>query len=199
MRRGLGHVAGIAATCPRNGVSDFSWVPVSLCPQDKESGRRYASYIEMERGNPEKRLEWIQKALDKKYIDAYFELGFFYQYDEKYEDLEKAQQAYYKAAQMGNPDGMNGLAMIYYNMPDNKGDEQAFRWFSKSADFGDSLGLYYLALMYECGFGTNVDKHKAWDLYLASAEQRFSQAYYKIAQLIEKGEAPAAYSGREME
>lgn len=100
---------------------------------------------------------------------------------------------------MGNPDGMNGLAMIYYNMPDNKGDEQAFRWFSKSADFGDSLGLYYLALMYECGFGTNVDKHKAWDLYLASAEQRFSPAYYKIAQLIEKGEAPAAYSGREME
>lgn len=39
LRRGLGHVAGIAATCPRNGVSDFSWVPVSLCPQDKESGR----------------------------------------------------------------------------------------------------------------------------------------------------------------
>ena len=39
LRRGLGHVAGIAATCPRNGVSDFSWVPVSLCLQDKESGR----------------------------------------------------------------------------------------------------------------------------------------------------------------
>jgi TPR repeat protein len=167
--------------------------------RDDEWSMIKLSYIEMERGNPEKRLEWIQKALDKKYIDAYFELGFFYQYDEKYEDLEKAQQAYYKAAQMGNPDGMNGLAMIYYNMPDNKGDEQAFRWFSKSADFGDSLGLYYLALMYECGFGTNVDKHKAWDLYLASAEQRFSPAYYKIAQLIEKGEAPAAYSGREME
>lgn len=44
MRRGLGHVAGIAATCPRNGVSDFSWVPVSLCPQDKESGRGFASF-----------------------------------------------------------------------------------------------------------------------------------------------------------
>ena len=81
--------------------------------RDDEWSMIKLSYIEMERGNPEKRLEWIQKALDKKYIDAYFELGFFYQYDEKYEDLEKAQQAYYKAAQMGNPDGMNGLAMIY--------------------------------------------------------------------------------------
>lgn len=85
---------------------------------------------------------------------------------------------------------MNGLAMIYYDMPDNKGDEQAFRWFSKSADLGDSLGLYYLAVMYENGFGTNVDKQKAWDLYLASADQKFSPAYRKIAQLIEEGEAP---------
>ena len=94
---------------------------------------------------------------------------------------------------------MNGLAMIYYDMPDNKGDEQAFRWFSKSADLGDSLGLYYLAVMYENGFGTNIDKQKAWDLYLASADQKFSPAYRKIAQLIEEGEAPASFTGRELE
>lgn len=94
---------------------------------------------------------------------------------------------------------MNGLALIYYNMPDNKGDEQAFRWFSKSADLGDSFGLYYLAVMYENGFGTNIDKQKAWDLYLASADQKFSLAYRKIAQLIEEGEAPASFTGRELE
>ena len=130
---------------------------------------------------------------------AYFELGFFYQFDEAYKDLEKAQQSYYQAAQLGNPDGMNGLALIYYNMPDYKGDEQAFRWFSKSADLGDSFGLYYLAVMYENGFGTNIDKQKAWDLYLASADQKFSPAYRKIAQLIEEGEAPASFTGRELE
>jgi TPR repeat protein len=144
-------------------------------------------------------LKWIQKALEKEYIDAYFELGFFYQFDEAYKDLEKAQQSYYQAAQLGNPDGMNGLALIYYNMPDYKGDEQAFRWFSKSADLGDSFGLYYLAVMYENGFGTNIDKQKAWDLYLASADQKFSPAYRKIAQLIEEGEAPASFTGRELE
>ena len=144
-------------------------------------------------------MKWIQKALEKEYIDAYFELGFFYQFDEAYKDLEKAQQSYYQAAQLGNPDGMNGLALIYYNMPDYKGDEQAFRWFSKSADLGDSFGLYYLAVMYENGFGTNIDKQKAWDLYLASADQKFSPAYRKIAQLIEEGEAPASFTGRELE
>ena len=58
---------------------------------------------------------------------------------------------------------MNGLALIYYDMPDYKGDEQAFRWFSKSADLGDSLGLYYLAVMYENGFGTYSNKQKAWN------------------------------------
>lgn len=157
------------------------------------------AYIEMNRNNPEKRLEWIQKALDKEYIDAYFELGLFYQFDEKYQDLEKAQQAYYQAAQKGNPDGMNGLAVIYYNMPDNRGNEQAFRWFSKSADLGDSLGLYYLADMYENGFGTSVNKQKAWDLYLASAEQRFPAAYRKIGQLIEGGEAPESFTGTALE
>jgi len=153
----------------------------------------------MDRGNSEERLKWIQKALEKEYIDAYFELGFFYQFDEAYKDLEKAQQSYYQAAQLGNPDGMNGLALIYYNMPDYKGDEQAFRWFSKSADLGDSFGLYYLAVMYENGFGTYSNKQKAWDLYLASADQKFSPAYRKIAQLIEEGEAPASFTGRELE
>ena len=53
--------------------------------------------------------------------------------------------------------------------------------------------------MYENGFGTNVDKQKAWDLYLASADQKFSPAYRKIAQLIEEGEAPASFTGRELE
>jgi len=94
---------------------------------------------------------------------------------------------------------MNGLALIYYDMPDYKGDEQAFRWFSKSADLGDSFGLYYLAVMYENGFGTYSNKQKAWDLYLASADQKFSPAYRKIAQLIEEGEAPASFTGRELE
>ena len=53
--------------------------------------------------------------------------------------------------------------------------------------------------MYENGFGTNVDKQKAWDLYLASSDQKFSPAYRKIAQLIEEGEAPASFTGRELE
>lgn len=167
--------------------------------RDDEWSMIKLSYIEMDRGNSEERLKWIQKALEKEYIDVYVDLGIFYQSDEKYKDLEKAQQSYYQAAQLGNPEGMNGLAMIYYDMPDNKGDEQAFRWFSKSADLGDSLGLYYLAVMYENGFGTNVDKQKAWDLYLASSDQKFSPAYRKIAQLIEEGEAPASFTGRELE
>lgn len=167
--------------------------------RDDEWSMIKLAYIEMDRGNSEERLKWIQKALEKEYIDAYVDLGIFYQSDEKYKDLEKAQQSYYQAAQLGNPEGMNGLAMIYYDMPDNKGDEQAFRWFSKSADLGDSLGLYYLAVMYENGFGTNVDKQKAWDLYLTSADQKFSPAYRKIAQLIEEGEAPASFTGRELE
>ena len=167
--------------------------------RDDEWSMIKLAYIEMDRGNSEERLKWIQKALEKEYIGAYVDLGIFYQSDEKYKDLEKAQQSYYQAAQLGNPEGMNGLAMIYYDMPDNKGDEQAFRWFSKSADLGDSLGLYYLAVMYENGFGTNIDKQKAWDLYLASADQKFSPAYRKIAQLIEEGEAPASFTGRELE
>lgn len=167
--------------------------------RDDEWSMIKLAYIEMDRGNSEERLKWIQKALEKEYIDAYVDLGIFYQSDEKYKDLEKAQQSYYQAAQLGNPEGMNGLAMIYYDMPDNKGDEQAFRWFSKSADLGDSLGLYYLAVMYENGFGTNIDKQKAWDLYLASADQKFSPAYRKIAQLIEEGEAPASFTVRELE
>ena len=167
--------------------------------RDDEWSMIKLAYIEMDRGNSEERLKWIQKALEKEYIDAYVDLGIFYQSDEKYEDLEKAQQSYYQAAQLGNPEGMNGLALIYYNMPDNKGDEQAFRWFSKSADLGDSLGLYYLAVMYENGFGTYSNKQKAWDLYLASADQKFSPAYRKIAQLIEEGEAPASFTGRELE
>lgn len=61
--------------------------------RDDEWSMIKLAYIEMDRGNSEERLKWIQKALEKEYIDAYFELGFFYQFDEAYKDLEKAQQS----------------------------------------------------------------------------------------------------------
>lgn len=57
--------------------------------RDDEWSMIKLAYIEMDRRNSEERLKWIQKALEKEYIDAYFELGFFYQFDEAYKDLEK--------------------------------------------------------------------------------------------------------------
>ena len=47
--------------------------------RDDEWSMIKLAYIEMDRGNSEERLKWIQKALEKEYIDAYFELGFFIQ------------------------------------------------------------------------------------------------------------------------
>lgn len=44
--------------------------------RDDEWSMIKLAYIEMDRGNSEERLKWIQKALEKEYIDAYFELGF---------------------------------------------------------------------------------------------------------------------------
>ena len=56
--------------------------------RDDEWSMIKLAYIEMDRGNSEERLKWIQKALEKEYIDAYVDLGIFYQSDEKYKDLE---------------------------------------------------------------------------------------------------------------
>lgn len=58
--------------------------------RDDEWSMIKLAYIEMDRGNSEERLKWIQKALEKEYIDAYVDLGIFYQSDEKYKRPRKS-------------------------------------------------------------------------------------------------------------
>jgi hypothetical protein len=70
-------------------------------------------------------------------------------------DDAEAVKWFRKAADAGNPGGMNSLGFMYANgrggLP--KDDAQAVHWYRKAADAGIAAGMHNLGLMYENGLG----------------------------------------------
>ena len=61
--------------------------------------------------------------------------------------------------------GTNGIKEV--NFP------EAFKWFQKAADQGDSMGLYYMAMLYNEGY---KDKTKANELFQKAMDALASEA-----------------------
>ncbi|CAI2173546.1 15662_t:CDS:2 [Funneliformis geosporum] len=64
---------------------------------------------------------------------------------------------------------------------------EAFKWYSKAAEGGDSTGQYNLGLCYEEGIGTVKDKNKAFEWYMKSAERGNASGQCKIGVCYEEG------------
>jgi TPR repeat protein len=66
-------------------------------------------------------------------------------------------------------------------------DGTALRLFQPLAEKGNARAQYYLAIMYEHGWGTPVDKKKALDLYTKAAEQSLVPAENRLGEICLRG------------
>src|SRR5436305_6212210 len=57
---------------------------------------------------------------------------------------------------------------------------KAFKWYTKSANNGYSLGQNNLGICYEKGFGTNKDRNKAIEWYTKSANNHPNQLIMNV-------------------
>ncbi|GES90997.1 kinase-like domain-containing protein [Rhizophagus clarus] len=108
---------------------------------------------------------------------------------------QKAIELYQKAAGLGNKVAQLNLAEIYID----KNDNLAFVLSKKLAEDEYACGIHNLGwcyyegigtdgCVYEKGFGTNIDKQKAFELYLMAANLGYEYAQYNLAKMYEDGD-----------
>ena len=60
--------------------------------------------------------------------------------------------------------------------------ELAFKYYMMAAEAGDPESQYYVALMYENGYGVEQDMEEAMKWYERSAEQGYEEAVNRLNQ-----------------
>ena len=96
----------------------------------------------------------------------------------------EAQKYLTKAAEMGLPNAMYGLANLY----DFRGDKkQAFKWYLKAAENGLIDAYYYVGNAYKRGEGIQQDSQKALKWLELAAEYQMSGAAWELAEIYRDG------------
>jgi len=106
-----------------------------------------------------------------------------------YETVEDALTEYLVAATNGNAEAQYKLANCYDEglggLEENQ--DEAFRWYVKSANQGYPDALYTVAIYYQNGEIVEKNEQKALDLYIEAAEKGCVEAYYYLAYLYKIG------------
>ena len=96
----------------------------------------------------------------------------------------EAQKYLTKAAEMGLPNAMYGLA----NLHGFKGDKkQAFKWYLKAAENGLIDAYYYVGNAYKRGEGVQQDSQKALKWLELAAEYQMRDAARELAEIYQDG------------
>ena len=122
---------------------------------------------------------------NKDLMTLYNNLGTLYN---AHEDIPtnyvEAQKYLTKAAEMGLPHAMYGLA----NLHDFKGDKkQAFKWYLKAAENGLIDAYYYVGNAYKRGEGVQQDSQKALKWLELAAEFQMRDAAWELAEIYQEG------------
>ena len=94
-----------------------------------------------------------------------------------------------QAAELGNPEAMNRLGIMYrfggHDVEINY--EQAVHWFEQAAQFNYPDAINNLGIMYEYGYGVDVDYPYAAALYRQAIELHHRDALFNLARLYHDG------------
>ncbi len=103
-------------------------------------------------------------------------------------DHAAAERDYRRAAQAGNPLGMNGLGYLYQHGDGVRLDyAEAVRWYRAAAEAGSSYAMNNLGLMYARGHGVAQDYAEAVRLYRAAIAGGNSGALNNLGVMYQQG------------
>ena len=110
--------------------------------------------------DPAEAVRWQRKGAELGSPKSWFELGLYTLYGQNGMEKNVAEglRLITKAAEAGFADAENQLGYMYVTGSGVAQDlRQAAVWYRKSADQGDSVGLYNTGLLYRDGNGTGQD------------------------------------------
>lgn len=126
-----------------------------------------------------------QDLTNENLMTLYNNLGTLYN---AHEDIStnyvEAQKYLTKAAEMGLPNAMYGLANLHDFIGDKK---QAFKWYLKAAENGLIDAYYYVGNGYKRGEGVQQDSQKALKWLELAAEYQMSGAAWELAEIYRDG------------
>ena len=97
----------------------------------------------------------------------------------------KAKKWFRLSALNGHKKAQNNLGEIYQK---EKNYIEAREWYEHAAKQNHPEGITNLAILYDLGLGVMQNKHKAYELYLQSANLGNAQAMYKVGRSISSGQ-----------
>ncbi|MBC7914877.1 MAG: SEL1-like repeat protein [Pyrinomonadaceae bacterium] len=100
----------------------------------------------------------------------------------------KGFQLYKKAAEAGNPQAMNAIAILYSKgIGTEVSQQEAFLWFKKATEKGYVNAWYNLGSMYRKGLGTPLDFTKAYQSFSKGAAASAPASLYARGYMLYKG------------
>lgn len=139
--------------------------------------------------NDEEAFKWFKESWEKRegLSQAAVEMADMYESGEGVEkDENKALSLYAQAAELKNPQAQYSLGKRSYEENPPK-YEDAFAWFSNSAEQGYAPAQYMTGYMLLQGQGTAKSQKMAVDYFTRAAEQNYSAAQYVLGQIYWKG------------
>lgn len=98
--------------------------------------------------------------------------------------IEEALEQYRQVANLGHIPAYSMVADIYYK---KKNYKKAWKWYTKAAEEGDSIGQYYVGCFYWEGIHVQKSIYHALEYYEKAAEQGLPQAIMAIADCYNDG------------
>ncbi len=130
------------------------------------------------RGSEEEGLSELLDLSKAGNESAMYNLGHLYQNEHK--DLEKAEEYYKQAADLGHMSAMYNLGLLYQN--EHKDLEKAEEHYKQAADLGDTGAMYNLGHLYK---NEHKDLEKAEEYYKQAADLGHMDAMYNLGHLYQ--------------
>lgn len=118
------------------------------------------------------------------------ELGKFYvnKKPRTEQDLAEALKWFRKANELGHPNAINNMGVMYQNgFGVQKDKNEAKKWYQKAVDLGFDVAQNNLGALYLADAKTPEDFEKAMQLFLSAAKKGNKNAAYKLGQIYEDG------------
>ncbi len=114
-------------------------------------------------------------------------MGYWWGYGPNGYDMKKAQEAFQRAADLGNADAWYWLGEIAEVSIEQGHFTQAAEYYQKAADLGSGLGLYGVGRAYGNGWFGEKDLEKCKEYYQQAADASCGIGYIGLGRLAQNG------------
>jgi TPR repeat protein len=170
------------------GNDEESWTLLQNATESDNPAAEFGMYVYYRgKQNLDVAYEWLEKAAGQGNGNALCGMALRCEAEG---DAEQRRDYFRLAAEAGNAEAQLRYALLLEDWSDKSAptNQEAFKWMSASADAGHSQALCYLGDFYLDGFGVAVDRQKAYDCFLKSAEMNDADGIERLGEYHAFGE-----------